>query len=192
VVPSAVSGEDHGVASFTHLDGSGRARMVDVMGKPKTHRVAVARAAVVLRTDLNQLLSRTQGLAEIIETARYTGILAAKQTAKLIPLCHPIMVDSVTVEVRPSSHRFEVEAIAQIVERTGVEMEALTACAMAALSLVRAFQGADPFVSVEELTLWHKSGGRSGVWNHSDEDAGATSVVSSASTSESLELGRHL
>ena len=125
--------------------------MVDVMGKPKTHRVALARAAVVLSADLSELLPRWQGLAEIIEAARYTGISAAKQTAKLIPLCHPIVVDSVIVEVRPSSHRFDVEAIAQIVERTGVEMEALTACAMTALSLVGAFQPADPSVSVEEI-----------------------------------------
>lgn len=183
-MPAAASSEDDGIASFTHLDGSGRARMVDVMGKPKTHRVALARAAVVLSADLSELLPGCQDLAEIIEAARYTGILAAKQTAKLIPLCHPIVVDSVIVEVRPRSHRFEVEAIAQIVERTGVEMEALTACAMTALSLVSAFQGADPSVSVEELTLWHKSGGRSGVWNHSDEGAEATSVVSPATESE--------
>ena len=159
--------------------------MVDVMGKPKTHRIAVARAAVVLSADLSELLPRWGGLVEIIEAARYTGILAAKQTAKLIPLCHAIVVDSVTVEVRPSSHRFEVESIAQIVERTGVEMEALTACAMTALSLVGAFQNADPSVSVEEMTLWHKSGGRSGVWNHPDEGAEATSVVSPPTESES-------
>jgi cyclic pyranopterin monophosphate synthase len=176
VVPSTASGEDHGVAGFTHLDGSGRARMVDVMGKPKTHRVARARAAVVLTTDLSELVPRWQGLAEIIEAARYAGILAAKQTAKLIPLCHPIAVDSVIVEVRPRSRRVEVEAIAQVVERTGVEMEALTACAMTALSLVSVFQDADPSVSIEELTLWHKSGGRSGVWDRTDEGVGTTSA----------------
>jgi cyclic pyranopterin monophosphate synthase len=185
VPPSAASGEDHDVATFTHLDGSGRARMVDVMGKPKTHRVAVARAAVVLGADLSELLPGWQGLGEIIEAARYAGILAAKQTAKLIPLCHPVVVDSVLVEIRPSSHRFEVEAIAQIVERTGVEMEALTACAMTALTLVSAFHDADPWVSVEELTLWHKAGGRSGVWNRSDEGAGAASGASPAVGSES-------
>jgi cyclic pyranopterin monophosphate synthase len=185
VVSSAAASEDHGVASFTHLDGTGRARMVDVMGKPKTRRIAVARATVVLSVDLSELSPRWQGLAEIIEAARYTGILAGKQTAKLIPLCHPIAVDSVIVEVRPSSYRFAVEAIAQIVERTGVEMEALTACAITALSLVSAFQDADPWASVEELRLWHKSGGRSGVWNHDDEGAGATSLVVPATTSES-------
>jgi len=158
--------------------------MVDVMGKPKTHRIAVARAAVVLGVDLSYLIPQWQELAEIVEAARYAGILAAKQTAKLIPLCHPILVDSVIVEIRPSSQRFEVEAIAQIVERTGVEMEALTACAMTALSLVSAFQEADPSVSVEELTLWHKSGGRSGVWNHSDEGTEATLAVARATRSK--------
>jgi cyclic pyranopterin phosphate synthase len=156
--------------------------MVDVTGKPKTHRVAVARAAVVLTAEMRELVPTTQRLAEIVESARYAGILAARQTAKLIPLCHPLLVDSVTVEIRPSSHRFEIEAIAQVVERTGVEMEALTACAMTALALVGALQPGDPSVSVEELTLWHKSGGRSGVWNRSDEGDAATAVVSPATT----------
>ncbi len=162
--------------------------MVDVMGKPRTHRIAVARAAVVLTADLSDLISQWRELAEIIEAARYAGIMAAKNTAKLIPLCHPILVDSVVVEIRPSSHRIEVEASAQIVERTGVEMEALTACAMTALSLVGALQDGDPSVSVEELTLWHKSGGRSGVWDRPDEGAGATSAVMPVSTSDAFPL----
>ena len=190
--PSAASNGDPDAANFTHLDGSGRARMVDVMGKPKTHRVAVARAAVVLRADLSELLPRWQGLGEIIEAARYAGILAAKQTARLIPLCHPIVVDSVLVEIRPSSHRFEVEAIAQIVERTGVEMEALTACAITALSLVSAFQDADPSVSVEELTLWHKAGGRSGVWDRSDGGAGADVGSVAGDEKRVAVIGQHI
>ena len=166
--------------------------MVDVMGKPKTHRIAVARAAVVLTADLSDLIPQWQGLAEIMEAARYAGILAAKQTAKLIPLCHPILIDSVIVEIRPSSHRFEVEAIAQIVERTGVEMEAMTACAMTALSLVGALQDGDPSVSVEELTLWHKSGGRSGVWHRSDDGAGATSGGVAGEHERGVAAGPHL
>jgi cyclic pyranopterin phosphate synthase len=109
-----------------------------------------------------------EALADMIELARYAGIMAAKQTAKLIPLCHPIEVDSVVVEVRPGRDRFDVQAIAQIVERTGVEMEALTACAVTALTLVGAVHARDPWASVEELTLWHKSGGRSGSWSRSD------------------------
>jgi cyclic pyranopterin phosphate synthase len=142
--------------------------MVDVMGKQRTHRVAVARAVVVMSPELSEPLVSWDALAEMIESARYAGIMAAKQTAKLIPLCHPIELDSVVVEVRPQRDRFEVQAVAQIVERTGVEMEALTACAVAALTLVGAIHDRDPGASVEDLTLWHKSGGRSGTWDRSD------------------------
>jgi cyclic pyranopterin phosphate synthase len=142
--------------------------MVDVMGKPRTHRVAIARAAVVMSSDPSEPLVGWEALADVIELARYAGIMAAKQTSKLIPLCHPIEVDSVVVEVRPRRDRFDVEAIAQIVERTGVEMEALTACAVTALTLVGVIHDRDPGASVEELTLWHKSGGRSGSWSRID------------------------
>jgi len=162
--PDAESGD----SGFTHLDATGRARMVDVMGKQRTHRVAMARAAVVMSSGLVEPLVGWEALADVIESARYAGIMAAKQTAKLIPLCHPIEVDSVVVEVRPRRDGFDVEAIAQIVERTGVEMEALTACAVTALTLVGAVHDRDLGASVEELTLWHKSGGRSGTWNRSE------------------------
>jgi cyclic pyranopterin monophosphate synthase len=164
-VPPDAKSNDTGL---THLDASGRARMVDVTGKQRTHRVAIARAAVVLSPDLIEPLEAWESLADMIESARYAGIMAAKQTAKLIPLCHPIEVDSVVVEVRPHRGRFDVQTIAQIVERTGVEMEALTACAVTALTLVGAVHDRDPGATVEELTLWHKSGGRSGTWNRSD------------------------
>jgi cyclic pyranopterin phosphate synthase len=164
VPPDAASGD----TGLTHLDASGRARMVDVMGKQRTHRVAVARAVVVMSPDLGEPLFGWDALADLIESARYAGIMAAKQTAKLIPLCHPIEVDSVVVEVRPRRDHFEVQAVAQIVERTGVEMEALTACAITALTLVGAVRDRDPGASVEEMTLWHKSGGRSGTWDRSD------------------------
>ena len=107
------------------------------------------------------------------------------------PPRHPIVVDSVLVEIRPSSHRFEVEAIAQILERTGVEMEALTACTVTALTLVSAFHDVDPSVSVEELTLWHKAGGRSGVWNRSDGGARPTSGGSRKEDRVAV-IGQHL
>jgi cyclic pyranopterin monophosphate synthase len=145
---------------LTHLDGRGRARMVDVTGKPLTRRVAVARCSVVTEA----VPSRTQDGIDIVEAARFAGILAAKQTASLIPLCHPIRIDGVRVDVELQPHRFEVSAVTEIVERTGVEMEALTACAVAALTLVKALADLDPTASIEDLTVWHKSGGRSGVW----------------------------
>jgi cyclic pyranopterin phosphate synthase len=99
-----------------------------------------------------------------VEGARFAGIQAAKQTSSLIPLCHPIRIDGVRVDVTLGVHRIEISAVAEIVERTGVEMEALTACAFAALTLVGALMEVDPEASLEELTLWHKSGGRSGDW----------------------------
>ena len=150
-------------------------------------------AAVVLRGDLILFLPRWQGLGEIIEAARYAGILAAKQTARLIPLCHPIVVDSVLVEIRPSSHRFEVEAVAEIVERTGVEMEALTACARTALSLVSAFQDVDPSVSVEEFPRCGTRRVAAPVCgNRSDGGVGPTSGVSWANEKRVAVIGQHI
>jgi cyclic pyranopterin phosphate synthase len=173
---ATVAGGGHGDHGLTHLDTSGRARMVDVTGKPRTHRIAVARAAVVTTTDAVELLRGGHGSQDIVEAARLAGIMAAKQTSTLIPLCHPIQVDAVSVEVRVLRHRCEVQARAEVVERTGVEMEALTACAVSALTLVSALHDHDLEASVEELTLWHKSGGRSGDWDRANPDNPATSV----------------
>jgi cyclic pyranopterin phosphate synthase len=148
---------------LTHLDERGNARMVDVTGKPVTHRRAVARCRVSADpAALRGLLAA--GYGELIAAARNAGVLAAKQTSRLIPLCHPICVDAVTVEVAPDAGGFAISAVAQVLERTGVEMEALTACAGAALTLVAALRDTDPAASVQELTLWEKSGGRSGTW----------------------------
>jgi cyclic pyranopterin phosphate synthase len=159
---------------LTHIDDHGRARMVDVTGKPLTRRVAVAKCAVVTAADTARIIDAYPDGVDIVEAARFAGILAAKQTASLIPLCHPIRIDGVSVEVAVKPHRFEVSAVTEIVERTGVEMEALTACAMAALSLVKALTGTDPSASIEELTLWHKSGGRSGDWVRTGPDGEMT------------------
>ena len=108
---------------------------------------------------------------DVLATARVAGIQAAKQTSSLIPLCHPIRIDRVTVDVVVDVHKIEISAVTEIVERTGVEMEALTACAVAALTVVKALFHADPEASIEELTLWHKSGGRSGDWERSGPGA---------------------
>jgi cyclic pyranopterin monophosphate synthase len=101
---------------------------------------------------------------DVVEAARVAGMLAAKHMASLISLCHPIRISGVRVDVAVESHHFEVRAVTEIVERTGVEMDALTACAVAALTLVQALLHIDPTASVEDLTLRHKSGGRSGDW----------------------------
>ena len=174
---ATVPGGDRSDHGLTHLDASGRARMVDVTGKPRTHRIAVARAAVATTADPAELLVSRGGLQDIVEAARLAGIMAAKRTSTLIPLCHPIQVDAVTVEVRLLHHRCEVQATAEIVERTGVEMEALTACAVSALTLVSVLHDHDLEASIEELTLWHKSGGRSGDWDRADPDNPAASLA---------------
>jgi cyclic pyranopterin phosphate synthase len=150
--------------ALTHLDKHGHARMVDVSAKPLTRRVAVARCAVVTTVDAVVALGDAGCGVDPVEAARVAGIQGAKQTSSLVPLCHSIRVDRVSVDVEVSRHRIEITAVTEIVERTGVEMEALTACAVAGLTLVRSLLELDPEVSVEELTLWHKSGGRAGEW----------------------------
>lgn len=156
---------------LTHVDEHGKAHMVDVTGKPPTRRVAEARGRVRTSADLPAVLGDPAGVAELIESARFSGILAAKKTSTLIPLCHPIRLDRVTVEVETMPDGFGIVAVAEITERTGVEMEALTACAAAALVLIQPILEAGADGSIEELTLWRKTGGRSGTWQRSDEGA---------------------
>jgi|GEM_PF-71376 len=164
---------------LTHLDAHGHAHMVDVTAKPLTRRLAVARCAVVTAVDAVAALGDAGNGMDPVEAARVAGIQAAKQTSSLVPLCHSIRIDHVSVDMEVSHHRVEITAVTAVTERTGVEMEALTACAVAALSLVGSLLGLDPEVSVEELTLWHKSGGRSGDWQRSE--SGGLQVQETAS-----------
>lgn len=150
---------------LTHIDDQGHARMVDVTAKPLTRRVAEARCQVVTTADAAQILSTTPDGFDVVEAARIAGIQAAKSTSSLIPLCHAVHIDRVEVSVVVHGHQVAVRAVTEITERTGVEMEALTACAIAAATVVKALMGADPEASIEDLTLWHKSGGRSGDWD---------------------------
>lgn len=136
--------------------------MVDVTGKPVTARRAVARCLVRATPDALRRLPGDEN--DPIGTARVAGVQAAKRTYQLIPLCHPLLVDDLRVDVTPVDGGLAVEALATIEGRTGVEMEALTACAAAGLSLVMSLLPHDPRASIGELTLWHKSGGRSGTW----------------------------
>jgi cyclic pyranopterin monophosphate synthase len=164
-LPAGAAGEAGGdPGALTHIDEHGRARMVDVTAKAVTRRVAVAKCVVVTKGDANDALSDASGGLDVVEAARFAGIQAAKQTASLIPLCHPIRIDRVDVDVIVDGSRVEINAVTEIVERTGVEMEALTACGLAALTIVTALLDHDPDVAIEELTLWYKSGGRSGDW----------------------------
>jgi cyclic pyranopterin phosphate synthase len=163
-----------GEGGLTHIDGQGRARMVDVTQKPLTRRIAVAKCVVATEVGTARALSASEEGLDIVEAARFAGIQAAKQTASLIPLCHPIRIDRVRVDIRVETHHFAVSAITEIVERTGVEMEALTACGVAALTLFHALLEVDPSASIEALTLWHKSGGRSGEWERTGPEGRMT------------------
>ena len=185
------SGRNSG--SLTHIDEHGQARMVDVTAKPLTRRVALARCTVITTADATRVLSENPDGLDAAQGARFAGIQAAKQTASLIPLCHPIRLDRVMVDVAVDVHKIEISAVTEIVERTGVEMEALTACAFAALSLVKALIHVDPHASIEDLTLWHKSGGRSGNWERHGPGGRLTRSVAPGTTegseSESTEQG---
>ncbi len=152
---------------LTHVNERGEARMVDVTGKAVTHRIAEARCQVHTVVDVARLGSDRPGGGGLLASARFAGIMAAKRTSALIPLCHPIRLDAIDVRVRTVPTGFAVAAVASVVDRTGVEMEALTACTATALALVQALweMDLDPRASIDDVTLWHKSGGRSGTWD---------------------------
>lgn len=146
---------------FTHVDASGKLRMVDVSNKTPTRRTSHASCLVV--TDL-EMTGRTIDELDPVHASRIAGILAAKQTATLIPLCHPINISDVQVDATPVSRGLEIHARIVTVDQTGVEMEALLACAVTALSIVSALVVDDPLVHIEDLAVLEKSGGKSGDW----------------------------
>jgi cyclic pyranopterin phosphate synthase len=152
-------------SEFTHLDPLGRARMVDVTAKDPSHRRAVARCRVLMEPDTaSKIASGAITKGDVLAVARVAGIQAAKQTANLLPLCHPLLVGSVFVNFRIEERHVEVETQVDCVDRTGVEMEALTACAIAALTIYDMCKSIDRGMTIGELALWEKTGGRSGVW----------------------------
>ena len=155
-----------GDEGFTHLDSEGRARMVDVGAKEVTQRRAVARARVTMQEETAQALADgTVAKGDVLAVARVAGIQAAKRTSELIPLCHPLMLSSVQVDLTPGPSWVDIEATAETVGRTGVEMEALTACSVAALTVYDMCKARDRAMQVEALGLVEKSGGRSGDWH---------------------------
>ncbi len=150
---------------LTHLDPLGRARMVDVTPKEPTHRRALARCRVNMLPETTALVASnaiTKG--DVLGAARIAGIQAAKRTADMIPLCHPLLVGSVYVNFTIGEDYVDIESQVETVDRTGVEMEALTACAVAALTVYDMCKSADRTMSIGDLALWEKVGGRSGQW----------------------------
>ncbi len=157
---------------LTHLDPLGRARMVDVTPKEATHRRAVARCRVSMAPETTSLVARgaiTKG--DVLAVARVAGIQAAKRTPDLIPLCHPLLVGSVLVNFHIGDDHIEVEAQVDTVDRTGVEMEAMTACAVAALTIYDMCKSSDRSMTISELALWEKTGGRSGTYRRPSDGA---------------------
>ncbi len=153
------------MSDLTHLDDEGAARMVDVGDKPITARRATARAVVTMApATAAAVAAGDMPKGDVLGTARIAGIQAAKRTAELIPLCHPLGLDHVDVEATIAGDRVELVATAAVTARTGVEMEAMTAAAVAALTVYDMVKGLDRSAAIERVELVAKSGGRSGDW----------------------------
>jgi cyclic pyranopterin monophosphate synthase len=158
---------------LTHLDESGRARMVDVGSKEPTARRAVAEARVRMSPETAAAIeNRDAPKGDVIGTARIAGIQAAKRAGELIPLAHPLPLTHVDIEVRVHAAEGVVDLVAEArtVARTGVEMEAMTACAIAALTVYDMVKGLERGIAIERVALREKSGGSSGEWRRSDAE----------------------
>lgn len=151
-------------AGLTHFDASGQATMVDVGDKPETHRAATARVSVVMRPETLALIrAGAAAKGDVLGVARLAGIMGAKRTADLIPLCHPMPVTSVRVELAPEGlDTVAIEATVKTTGRTGVEMEALTAASVAALTVYDMCKAVDRGMRIDGLRVVAKSGGKSG------------------------------
>ena len=153
--------------SLTHLDKRGRARMVDVAEKPVTSREAVARGEVKMKpATLRTIASGRAAKGDVLAVARVAGILAAKRTHELVPLCHPLPIHSIVVEIAPNRARstVEVEARVRVEAKTGVEMEALTAVSVSCLTIYDMVKAIDRGMTIGRVRVVRKSGGRSGTW----------------------------
>jgi cyclic pyranopterin phosphate synthase len=150
---------------LTHVDAAGAARMVDVSAKTATARVAVASGVLHTTAEVIDLLRR-DGLpkGDALATARIAGIMAAKRTPDLIPLCHPIAITGVTVDLQVRDADVAIVATVRTTDRTGVEMEALTAVSVAALTLYDMIKAVDPAARIDDVRVLRKDGGRCGTW----------------------------
>ncbi len=156
------------MSDFTHFDAEGRAVMVDVGGKPITERTATAVGAVYLQAaTLERIRSGGVAKGDVLSVARLAGIMGAKRTPDLIPLCHPLGLDSVTVDLTldPARSAIDISATCKTTGRTGVEMEALTAVTVAALTVYDMCKAVDRGMRIGDVRLIHKAGGRSGAWS---------------------------
>ena len=153
------------MSNLTHIDSEGSARMVDVSDKNVTRRSATARASVIMSAEtLALVMDGAVKKGDVLSVARLAGIMAAKRTAELIPLCHPLALENVNVVLECDSERnaVDIEASCRVTDRTGVEMEALTAVSVAALTVYDMCKAADRGIRITDIRLARKSGGRSG------------------------------
>ena len=157
------------MSGFTHLDDSGAARMIDVSAKAVTARTATATGRVLLSAEVVRLL-RAGGVpkGDAIAVARIAGIQAAKRTPDLVPLCHPIAVHGVAVELRVDDDAVAIAATVRTADRTGVEMEALTCVAVAGLALIDMVKAVDPAATITDVRVEERTGGASGDWRRGE------------------------
>jgi cyclic pyranopterin monophosphate synthase len=156
-------------AALSHVDARGSVKMVDVAGKAVTAREAVARGTIAMsREALRLVRSGRVKKGDPLQTARLAGILAAKQTSALIPLCHPLPLTSVDVELTPRARGYDIEARVRTTAQTGVEMEALTAVAVAALTIYDMVKAVDKTMVIGDIKLMFKAGGRSGTYTRQE------------------------
>jgi cyclic pyranopterin phosphate synthase len=150
---------------LTHLDPLGRARMVDVTPKETTHRRAIARCKIfMLPETTSKVASNAITKGDVLGAARIAGIQASKRTSDMIPLCHPLLVGAVNINFTIGDDYVEVESQVEAIDRTGVEMEAMMACAVAGLTIYDMCKSSDRSMVIGELALWEKVGGKSGHW----------------------------
>jgi cyclic pyranopterin phosphate synthase len=153
--------------ALTHFDAAGRAAMVDVSAKAETSRIATARGRIVMQPATLALIREGRaGKGDVLGVARIAGIMAAKKTSELIPLCHPLMISKVTLDLEPEGEdAVAIEATVKVTGRTGVEMEALTAVTVAALTVYDMVKAVDRSMRIEDVRLVHKAGGKSGEYH---------------------------
>lgn len=155
------------MSELTHVDNKGRVRMVDVTEKMPSQRTAVAQAMIHMTEEAFQrIVGGTVSKGNVLETARIAGVMAAKKTADLIPMCHPLNLTHVQVDFFPDAaiHAIRIEGTARIVDQTGIEMEALTAVSVAALTLYDMCKAIDKAMTITDICLLKKTGGKSGTF----------------------------
>ena len=151
--------------SLSHINEKGEANMVDTSGKDATIRIATASGKVTMKSDvLNAIANGETPKGDVLATARIAGIMGAKKTSDLIPLCHPIALNKVEIELKIESDGVSILATAKTTDRTGVEMEALTAVSVTGLTLIDMIKAMDPHAAIRDIQVESKSGGKTGDW----------------------------